>query len=80
MKDVQATGEAFSPQKISTSNSKYEFSQLFIFVGHFCLPLSGSAFCMRIRIQQLKKCGSGTLFQNVYRIKLFYFCRSRNVP
>jgi len=38
MKDVQATGEAFSPQKRTCSNSKHEISPLFsIFVGHFCL-------------------------------------------
>jgi hypothetical protein len=43
IKDVQATGEAFSPQKRTSSTSKHENSVLFsIFVGHFCPPGSGS--------------------------------------
>jgi hypothetical protein len=59
IKDSQATGEAFSPQKRTSSNSKDENSVLFsIFWGNFCPPGSGSgsAICMRIRIriQQLK--------------------------
>ncbi len=42
-KHVQATGEAFSPQKRKSSTSKYEISQLFsFFMGHFCPPGSGS--------------------------------------
>jgi hypothetical protein len=37
LKDVQATGEAFSPQKRTSSTSKDEIYLLFyIFVGHFC--------------------------------------------
>jgi hypothetical protein len=36
IKDVQATGEAFSPQKKTSSTSKNEIYQLFsIFGGHF---------------------------------------------
>jgi hypothetical protein len=57
MKDTQATGEAFSSQKRTSSTSKDEKSVLFLFfLGHFCPPGSGSgsAICMRIRIQQLK--------------------------
>jgi hypothetical protein len=57
IKDAQATGEAFSPQKRTSSTSKHENSVLFsIFVSHFCPPGSGSesAILMRIRIQQLK--------------------------
>jgi hypothetical protein len=57
IKDSQATGEAFSPQKRTSSTSKDENSVLFlIFWGRFCPPGSGSgsAICMRIRIQQLK--------------------------
>jgi hypothetical protein len=53
MKDVQATGEAFSPQKRTSSILKHEISSLFcIFMGHFCPtePESGSAF----RIQRTK--------------------------
>jgi hypothetical protein len=35
-KDAQATGEAFSPQKRTSSTSKHENSVIFsIFVGHF---------------------------------------------
>jgi hypothetical protein len=35
-KDVQATGEAFSPQKKTTSTSRHENSELFIlFLGLF---------------------------------------------
>jgi len=32
MKDVQATGEAFSPQKRTPSPSKHEISILFLFL------------------------------------------------
>jgi hypothetical protein len=36
---VQATGEAFSPQKRTFSTSKNEIYQLFsMFVGHFYIP------------------------------------------
>jgi hypothetical protein len=43
MKDTQATGEAFSPQKRTSSTSKHENSVLFsIFAGQFCPPGSGS--------------------------------------
>ncbi len=44
IKDSQATGEAFSPQKRTSSTSKDENSVLFsIFWGQFCPPGSGSA-------------------------------------
>jgi hypothetical protein len=33
---------------------KWKFLTFYIFVGTFCPPGSGSAFWMRIRIQQLK--------------------------
>jgi hypothetical protein len=37
VKDVQATREAFGPQKRTSSISKHEISKLFsIFVGNFC--------------------------------------------
>jgi hypothetical protein len=37
IKDVQATGEAFGPQKSRSSTSKHEISELFsIFVVYFC--------------------------------------------
>jgi hypothetical protein len=43
IKDVQATGEAFSPQKRTSSTSKHEISQLcFYYCGHFCTPGSRS--------------------------------------
>jgi hypothetical protein len=43
IKDAQATGEAFSPQKRTSSTSKHENSVLFsTFVGNFCPPGSGS--------------------------------------
>jgi hypothetical protein len=39
LKDAQATGESFSPQKGTSSTSKHENSLLFsIFVGHFYPP------------------------------------------
>ncbi len=51
IRDAQATEEAVSPQKRTSSTSKHEFSFHFsIFVGHFCPPSSGSG----LRIQQLK--------------------------
>jgi hypothetical protein len=44
MKDVQATGEAFSPQNRTSSTSKHEISSLFSnFVGNFSPPGSGSS-------------------------------------
>ncbi len=44
IKDAQATGKAFSPQKRSSRTSTHENSLLFpIFVGHFYPPGSGSA-------------------------------------
>jgi hypothetical protein len=43
IKDVQATGEAFSPQKRTSRTSKHE-----MFVGLFCPPGSGSEFRIRI--------------------------------
>ncbi len=46
---VQATGEAFSPQKRTSALQKMKFVNLFsMFVGHFCPPESG--FGLRIRI------------------------------
>ncbi len=43
MRDVQATGETFSPQKKTSSNSNHEISSLYsIFVDHFCPPGSVS--------------------------------------
>ncbi len=48
---VQATGEAFSPQKRTSSTKKNEIYWLFpMFVCHFCPPGSGSR--LRIRIQR----------------------------
>jgi hypothetical protein len=42
IKEVQATGEAFSPQKRTYSTPKTEIYQLLsIFVGHICPPGSG---------------------------------------
>jgi hypothetical protein len=53
--DAQATGGAFSSHKRTSSNSKHEISSLYsFFQGHLCPPGSGSAYEMRIRIQQLK--------------------------
>ncbi len=55
IKDAQATGEAFSPQKRTFNTSNHENSLLFsIILGHFCPARSGSAFKMWIQIQQLK--------------------------
>jgi hypothetical protein len=46
-KNFQATGEAFSPQKRTSSISKHEIFSLFsIFVGLFCPPGSGSTDLM----------------------------------
>ncbi len=49
---VQATGEAFSPQKENIQHFKNEIYNFFLyFVGHFCPPGSGSGLRIRIRIQ-----------------------------
>jgi hypothetical protein len=44
IKDAEATGVAFGPEKrTSALQSKHEISLLFsMFVGHFCPPGSGS--------------------------------------
>jgi hypothetical protein len=41
IKDAQATGEAFSPQKRTSSTAKDEIYKLFSFFGHFCPHESG---------------------------------------
>jgi hypothetical protein len=52
IKDVQAAGEAFCPQKKTPSTSKNEIYLLFSMLeGHFCPPGSGSGSRLRIRIQ-----------------------------
>ncbi len=52
MKDFQATGDAFSPQKRTLSTSNHESSLLFsIFVGHFCPADQNRCGSMRIRIR-----------------------------
>jgi hypothetical protein len=44
IKEVQATGEAFSLQRRTSSTSKHEISPLFsIIMGYFCPPESISA-------------------------------------
>jgi hypothetical protein len=53
MKDVQATGEAFSPQKRTSSTSKPIFF-LFLWVIFALLDPDPEAFPMRIRIQPTK--------------------------
>jgi hypothetical protein len=40
--DLKASGEASSPQKRVFITSKQKFFHFFFFVGHFCLPGSGS--------------------------------------
>jgi hypothetical protein len=43
IKDVQATGEAFCPQKRTSSTSKNENALIFyLFLGNFCPPGSES--------------------------------------
>jgi hypothetical protein len=42
MKDVQATEEAISPQKKTSSTSKLEFLPFSVFYGSFFPPVSGS--------------------------------------
>ncbi len=61
VKNVQATGEAFSPQKITSSTSKHEISSLFLFlwaIFAFHNPdLAGQNQCgsIRIRIRNTEK-------------------------
>jgi hypothetical protein len=60
IKDAQATGEAFSPQKRTSSTSKHKNSLLFsVFVDHFCPPGSGSGF------SNSKQCGSMRIRINI---------------
>ncbi len=51
IKDVQATGEVFIPQKTTSSTSKLKFSSLLWVI---LATGSGSVFQMRIRIQPTK--------------------------
>jgi hypothetical protein len=76
--DVQAKGEAFSPQKRTSRTSNHEISELFsTFVGHFCPPgpdpdsESGS----RSRSTDLIESGSGSeyWFLHIY----FLYIRKR---
>jgi hypothetical protein len=49
---VLATGEAFSPQKRTSSTSKNQILLTFFYVwGHFCPPGSGSGSRLQIRIR-----------------------------
>jgi hypothetical protein len=52
MKDIQATGEAFSPKKRTSSTSNTNLFTFSIFVGHFCPPVSGSS--------RQNQCGTGS--------------------
>ncbi len=46
LKDAQATGEVFDPQKRTSSATRHENSELFfIFVGHFALLDPDSQLC-----------------------------------
>ncbi len=68
-KDVQATEEASSPQKRTSSTSCNEISLFSIFMGHLYSPESGCAFPMRIRIRptiiNAKPCRSGYSIHNM---------------
>ncbi len=58
IKDVQATGESFSPQKRATSTSKkknIKFCFFQILVGHFCPPGSGSGSESATLIKTVKR-------------------------
>jgi hypothetical protein len=48
---VQVTGEAFSPQKRTSSASKMKFINFSMVVERFCPPGSGSGMKIRIQIQ-----------------------------
>jgi hypothetical protein len=59
IKDVQATGEAFSPQKRTSSTSKHEISFLY-FSGNFYPPGCGSGSQIRIRTRSTGLIESGS--------------------
>ncbi len=58
-KDNQATGEAFSPQKRTSSTSKHNFFTFYIFVGHFCPP---NPYSDPATQNYADPCGSGFLY------------------
>jgi hypothetical protein len=63
MKDVQATGEAFCPQKENIEHSKHfkQFLHIIYFVGRVCPPGSGY------------QCGSGTkLLDTIQNVTIHY--------
>ncbi len=67
-KDVKATGEAFSPQKRTSSTLKNEIYYLFsIFLGHFFIlgSDSGSAYGSRDSIESGYGYGSGSTTLNL---------------
>jgi hypothetical protein len=76
MKDVQATGEAFSPQKRKSSISKHEIFLTFFY-------FSGSYLTSWIRIQPTKTnadpCGTGSTTLVIFRIQDIC-CGSGSMP
>ncbi len=67
-KRVKATGEAFSPQKRTSSNSKHEIS--WCFPGNFCPPGSGSRFRIRVHWPDWIRIPSGS--KTLHRMFTFY--------
>ncbi len=70
MKHVQATGEAFSPQKRTSSTSKYKIPfPLSNFVCQFCSPGSGSSWWQN-------HCGSGSTTPQKFLSHFLILCVS----
>jgi hypothetical protein len=64
--EVQATEEAFIQQKRTFSTSKHKTSSLFLFLGHFCPPGSGSG-SIRQKSMQIQICNT------IYKIFSSFF-------
>ncbi len=61
IKDAQATGEDFSPQKRISTTSKHENSLIFsVFVGHFALRDLDPETATQINEINADPCGSGS--------------------
>jgi hypothetical protein len=73
LKDAQATGKAFKPQKRTSSTSKHEYSfRFYIFEGNFCLSESGSSdsnYCGSTTLPQSSFFGSGSATRECYRCR-----------
>ncbi len=54
MKDAQATGEAFSPQREHPALQNMKILYFFLFFGSFCPPRSGSGSIQQFKLMRIR--------------------------